>query len=67
MEIQQGYSYHIKDDLFNMVQANCETKGKKYGRCNTIVIGKFAGKENAYLIQNAFPIIGKYLDHIHDH
>lgn len=34
-------------------------KEKKYGKCNTIVIGKFAGKENAFLIQNAFPIIDK--------
>ena len=27
--------------------------------------GEFAGKENAFLIQNAFPIIAKYFDHIH--
>ena len=32
---------------------------------NTIVIGLFAGKENAFLIQNAFPVIEKYFDHIH--
>ena len=30
-----------------------------------IVIGRFAGKENVFLIQNAFPIISKYMDHIH--
>lgn len=42
-----------------------EKKKKKYGRCNTIVIGKFAGKENAFLIQNTFPVIEKYFDHIH--
>ena len=42
-----------------------EKKKQRYGKCNTIVIGKFAGKENAFLIQNAFPIIEKYLDHIH--
>lgn len=29
------------------------------------VIGLFAGKENAFLIQNAFPVIRKYFDHIH--
>ena len=40
-------------------------KEKKYGKCNTIVIGRFAGKENVFLIQNAFPIISKYMDHIH--
>lgn len=107
MEIQQGYSYHIKEEFFNMVQDNylmsnkekgnyrphfyaiqdkknpslywmipissqaekykviIEKKKKKYGKCNTIVIGKFAGKENAFLIQNAFPIIAKYFDHVH--
>ncbi|MCM1107040.1 MAG: hypothetical protein NC355_08860 [Blautia sp.] len=40
-------------------------KIKRYGKCNTIIIGTFAGKDNAFLIQNAFPIIGKYLDHVH--
>ena len=42
-----------------------EKKKKKYGKCNTIVIGLFAGKENAFLIQNTFPVIEKYFDHIH--
>lgn len=26
---------------------------------------EFAGKENAFLIQNIFPVIEKYFDHIH--
>ena len=26
---------------------------------------EFAGKENAFLIQNTFPVIEKYFDHIH--
>ena len=34
-------------------------------KCNTIVIGLFAGKENAFLIQNTFPVIEKYFDHVH--
>ena len=38
---------------------------ERYGKCNTIIIGKVAGRENAFLIQNAFPIIEKYLDHVH--
>ena len=42
-----------------------EKKKRKYGKCNTIIIGKFAGKDNAFLIQNAFPILEKYLDHVH--
>ena len=29
------------------------------------MIGLFAGKENAFLIQNMFPDIGKYFDHVH--
>ena len=29
------------------------------------MIGLFAGKENAFLIQNMFPVIGKYFDHVH--
>lgn len=107
MEIRQGYSYHIKDEFFNLVQDKylmsnkeqgnyrphyyaiqdkknpklywmipissqaekykgiVDKKKKRYGKCNTIVIGLFAGKENAFLIQNAFPVIEKYFDHIH--
>lgn len=107
MEIKQGYSYHIKDEFFGVVQdkylmgnkEDCnyrphflaiqdnknkelywmipissqvgkykgimEKKIERYGKCNTIVIGKFAGKENAFLIQNAFPVIKKYFDHVH--
>lgn len=39
-------------------------KIKKYGVCDTIVIGKYRGKEAAFLIQNIFPITEKYIDHI---
>ena len=28
-------------------------------------MGKFAGKDNAFLIQNVFPILAKYFDHVH--
>lgn len=42
-----------------------EKKKRKYGRCNTIIIGRFAGKDNAFLIQNAFPITSNFFDHIH--
>ena len=38
---------------------------RKYGKCNTIIIGNFAGKENVFLIQNAFPIIAEFFAHIH--
>lgn len=42
-----------------------DKKIKKSGKCITIVIGRFAGEERAFLIQNAFPITVGYLDHIH--
>lgn len=95
LKVQQGFSYHIKDDFFeeekdkyimsNKEDGNyrphfyavqdkknsdlywmipissqaekykkiMERKIERYGKCNTIIIGKFAGKENAFLIQNA--------------
>ncbi len=107
MEVTQGYSYHIKDEFFDMIQdkylmSNKENgsyrphfltiqdnknkelywmipissqvdkykviidkKIKRYGKCNTIIIGTFAGKDNAFLMQNAFPILKKYFDHVH--
>lgn len=41
-----------------------QQKIKKNGTCDTIVIGKYRGKENVFLIQNIFPITEKYIDHI---
>lgn len=38
---------------------------EKYGKCNTVVLGKYCGNETAFLIQNMFPITNKYIDHIH--
>ncbi len=40
-------------------------KIKKYKKCDTIVIGEFNGSENAFLIQNAIPMISQYVDHVH--
>lgn len=40
-------------------------KIKKYGSCNTILIGDVLSNESAILIQNAFPTLEKYIDHIH--
>ena len=42
-----------------------EDKIKRYGKCNTIVLGTFAGKDTAFLIQNAFPVIECFIDHEH--
>ena len=34
-------------------------------KCNTILIRKIANKENAILIQNAFPTLPRFLSHPH--
>ncbi len=35
------------------------------GFCNTISIRKVVDKKSAILIQNAFPTLEKYIDHVH--
>jgi len=42
-----------------------ENKIKKYKSCDTIIIGKLLNREVAILIQNAFPTLAKYIDHVH--
>ena len=42
-----------------------DKKIKKYGFCNTIIIEKVYDKESAILLQNAFPTLEKYIDHVH--
>ena len=37
----------------------------KRGRCIKIVIGDFAGRNVVFLLQNMFPILPEYIDHIH--
>ena len=37
----------------------------KYGECSSIMIATIANKRVAILIQNAFPILEKYIDHPH--
>lgn len=41
------------------------SKVEKYGFCNTIIIREIAGSNAAILLQNAFPTIEKYIDHVH--
>ena len=41
------------------------SKVEKYGFCNTIIIREIAGSNAAILLQNAFPNIEKYIDHVH--
>lgn len=38
---------------------------ERYGEALGVVIGRFDGKEAAFLLQNMFPVIPKYVDHIH--
>lgn len=42
-----------------------DKKIEKYGFCNTIIIRKIAGADAAILLQNAFPTLEKYIDHVH--
>ena len=42
-----------------------DKKIKKYGECNTILIQKILGQDTAVLIQNSFPTLEKYIDHVH--
>ena len=42
-----------------------EQKIKKYGNCKTIMIEKLIDRDSVILIQNAFPTLEKYIDHIH--
>ena len=38
---------------------------EKYGVCNSILIRDILGNESAILIQNAFPTLEKYIDHVY--
>lgn len=46
-------------------KAIIEKKVKKYGSCRTILIKKIAEREQAILIQNAFPTLEKYIQSRH--
>lgn len=51
-----------KVDKYKKIANN---KIKKFGSCNTIIIDEILNNEVAILIQNAFPILEKYIDHVH--
>ena len=42
-----------------------DKKIEKYGFCNTIIIRKIADEDAVILLQNAFPTLEKYIDHVH--
>lgn len=42
-----------------------DKKVKKYGSCKSIMIEEIANKKSVILLQNAFPTLEKYIDHVH--
>ena len=42
-----------------------DKKIERYGFCNTIIIRRIADEESVILLQNAFPTLEKYIDHVH--
>ena len=46
-------------------QVIIDKKAKKYGSCKSIMISEIANKPSVILIQNAFPVLEKYIDHPH--
>lgn len=42
-----------------------DKKVERYEFCNTIIIRKIADEDVAILLQNAFPALEKYIDHVH--
>ncbi len=42
-----------------------DKKIEKYGFCNTILIEKIFNENSVILLQNAFPTLEKYIDHVH--
>jgi len=46
-------------------QAIIDKEAQWHGKCLKIHIGEYAGKQNAFLFQNMFPILPGYIDHIH--
>ena len=46
-------------------QKTINKKVELYGFCNAIIIRKIADKDTAILLQNAFPTLEKYIDHVH--
>lgn len=42
-----------------------DKKIEKHGRCDTILIREILGEKSVILLQNAFPTLEKYIDHVH--
>ena len=46
-------------------QAIIDKDIERHGKCLKIIIGEYANKSNAFLFQNMFPTLPKYISHIH--
>lgn len=46
-------------------QAIHDKQVARYGKCLTIVMGEYDSRKAAFLLQNMFPVLPCYLDHIH--
>ena len=46
-------------------QAIVDKDIERHGKCLKIYIGEYANRQNAFLFQNMFPILSKYISHIH--
>ncbi len=46
-------------------QAIHDKQVARYGKCLTIVMGEYDNRRSVFLLQNMFPILPCYLDHIH--
>jgi hypothetical protein len=49
-------------DKYNVV---IEKDAQRYGSCLKILIARYGDGRSAFLFQNMFPILSKYIDHIH--
>jgi hypothetical protein len=38
---------------------------KRHGKCLKIIMGEYDDKKSVFLLQNMFPVLPKYIDHIH--
>lgn len=50
---------------YHKYQTIVEQQIQRYGSCSKIILGTYAGQPAAFLLQNAFPCIAFYFDHIH--
>ena len=59
------FTYDILSSKVEKYQKIIDKKIAKYGFCNTIFIVDIFDKKHAILLQNAFPTLEKYIDHVH--